>query len=74
MQSGKSAVARNTLEHRTAELVLESEVEPLVALISCSFQVVELLLIRHGVPFCVARLVAPDVIGLCEEVHKDVAS
>jgi hypothetical protein len=35
---------------------------------------VKLLLVRHGIPLAITRLVAPDVVGLHEEVYGNISS
>lgn len=48
------------------------EIQPLVALVFGGCQVLLALLRSHGIPLLRLALVAPDVIGFCQEVQGDV--
>lgn len=52
--------------------MLETEIQPLVSLVRSGCQVVQLLLVGHGIPFHRPLLVAPHIVRLGEQVEHNV--
>jgi hypothetical protein len=52
----------------------KSEVQSLIALILGSCQVMQLLVIRHGVPFLVAALIAPHIVSLGQQIDENIGN
>jgi hypothetical protein len=48
------------------------KIESLAPLICSSGQVFTFLFLHHRIPLCVPRLVAPDVIHLCEKIDENI--
>ena len=60
------------LHWQKPDLVGKPEVEPLVACIRRSGQVVDSFIIRHGLPLLIALLISEDIVCLDKEVQDNV--
>lgn len=52
----------------------EPEVQPLVSLIFRCLKIFKLLLCRHRIPYFVAGLIAPDIVGFGQTVETQIAN
>lgn len=50
----------------------ESEIQSLISFVLGGCQVIRLLVVRHGIPFLVPALIAPDIVYLGQQIYEDI--